>query len=215
MITFALSKGRLANKIFQLLQNMNINVSDFKETSRKLIFISDDQKYRFFLAKPSDVPTYVDYGIADVGVVGKDTILTISEEKHNFSEVLDLSFGKCKMCVCGFHDAKNILNSGNIIRVATKYPNIAKKYFEKTNRNVEIIKLNGSVELGPLVGLSDVIVDIVESGKTLKENGLEILEEVDNISARLIINNASLKIKYQEINELINGFNQLLGDNDD
>lgn len=212
MITFALSKGRLANSILDLLSQMDIHVLDVHESSRKLVFVSQDQKYRFFLAKPSDVPTYVDYGIADIGVVGKDTIL---EENRDISEVLDLGFGKCKMCVCGFSKAKSVLTNGEKIRVATKYPNIAKTYFELTNRSVEIIKLNGSVELGPLVGLSDVIVDIVESGKTLKENGLEILEEIETLSARLIVNNACLKIKYKEINEIIDGLEQLVGEKND
>ncbi len=200
MITMALAKGRLASKIFVLLQNSGIRFPDFTEESRKLVFISDDQEYCFFLAKPSDVPTYVEYGIADVGVVGKDTIL---EEGRDITEVLDLGYGKCKISVAGYPNARILLTNGQKIRVATKYPNIAKNYFEKDNRSVEIIKLSGSVELGPLVGLSDVIVDIVESGKTLKENGLEVLEDIASLSARLIVNNASLKVKYEKIDFII------------
>lgn len=206
-ITFALAKGRLGNKIIDMLKKLNITDVEISEDTRKLVIYSKDNKYAFFLSKPSDVPTFVDYGIADIGVVGKDTIL---EENRDITELLDLGFGKCRMCVAGPEKALSVLNSGKTIRVSTKYPNIAKKYFEKTNRSVEIIKLNGSVELGPIVGLSDVIVDIVESGKTLVENGLEVLEEIENLSARLIVNNASLKVKYEEINLLLDGFNSLL-----
>ncbi len=207
LITFALAKGRLGNKIIDMLNKLKLTDVEFDEDTRKLVIYSKDNKYAFFLSKPSDVPTFVDYGIADVGVVGKDTIL---EENRDISELLDLGFGKCRMCVAGPESAREILNSGKTIRVATKYPNIAKAYFEKTNRSVEIIKLNGSVELGPIVGLSDVIVDIVESGKTLAENGLGVLEEIHPLSARLIVNNASLKVKYEEINQLIDGLRSLI-----
>ncbi|MGM9971928.1 MAG: ATP phosphoribosyltransferase [Anaeroplasmataceae bacterium] len=206
-ITFALAKGRLGNKIVKLLTDLKITDVNIDEDTRKLVINSSDGKYSFFLSKPSDVPTFVDYGIADIGVVGKDTIL---EENRDITELLDLGFGKCRMCVAGPITSKSILSSGRTIRVATKYPNIAKKYFEKTNRSVEIIKLNGSVELGPVVGLSDVIVDIVESGKTLEENGLLVLEEIENLSARLIVNNASLKVKYEEINVIVEGLRGLL-----
>lgn len=206
-ITFALAKGRLGNKIIEMLKELNITDVEIKEDTRKLVIESADNKYAFFLSKPSDVPTFVDYGIADVGVVGKDTIL---EENRDITELLDLNFGKCRMCVAGPKSALDILNSGRVIRVSTKYPNIAKKYFERTNRSVEIIKLNGSVELGPIVGLSDVIVDIVESGKTLAENGLEVLEVVEPLSARLIANNASLKIKYEEIGAIVDGLRKLV-----
>lgn len=207
LITFALAKGRLGNKIVKMLTDLNITDVVIDEDTRKLVIYSSDNKYAFFLSKPSDVPTFVDYGIADIGVVGKDTIL---EENRDITELLDLGFGKCRMCVAGPKKALEVLNSGKTIRVATKYPNIAKKYFEKTNRSVEIIKLNGSVELGPIVGLSDVIVDIVESGKTLAENGLEVLEEIEQLSARLIVNNASLKVKYEEINNILEGLRGLL-----
>ncbi len=206
-ITFALAKGRLGDKILELINKAHLTDVSFDQDTRKLVIYSDDERYAFFLSKPSDVPTFVDYGIADIGVVGKDTIL---EEHRDITEVLDLGFGKCRMCVAGPKENEDILHSGKTIRVATKYPNIAKEYFNKTNRECEIIKLNGSVELGPVVGLSDVIVDIVESGKTLKENGLDVLETIENLSARLIVNNASLKVKYEEIGKIIDSLKNLL-----
>ena len=171
------------------------------KSSRKLIFVNEEQKMRFFLAKGPDVPTYVEYGVADIGVVGKDTIL---EEQRRAYEVLDLGFGKCRMCVCGPKEAKELLQHHERIRVASKYPNIAKDYFyNKKFQTVDIIKLSGSVELGPIVGLADVIVDIVETGSTLHENGLEVLEEVCPLSARMIVNQVSMKMKSERIRELI------------
>lgn len=199
-ITFALAKGRLAEKAMGILKELGITCKEMEGETRKLLFTSDDGNYRFFLSKASDVPTYVDHGVADIGIVGKDTII---EENRDVYEVLDLGFGKCKMAVAGEPDKKELLESGKLIRVATKYPLIAKQYFDKSQRNVEIIKLHGSVELGPIVGLSDVIVDIVESGKTLKENGLVVLEDVEPLSARCIVNSASFKVKHEEINALI------------
>lgn len=199
-ITFALAKGRLAEKAMGTLKDLGITCKEMEGDTRKLLFTSDDGNYRFFLSKASDVPTYVDHGVADIGIVGKDTIL---EENREVYEVLDLGFGKCMMTVAGEPSKKALLESGNLIRVATKYPLIAKRYFDQTGRSVEIIKLHGSVELGPIVGLSDVIVDIVESGKTLKENGLTVLEEIVPLSARCIINSASYKVKHEEINTLI------------
>lgn len=200
-ITFALAKGRLATKAMGILKTLGITCSEMEEESRKLLFTSDDGKYRFFLSKASDVPTYVDYGVADIGIVGKDTIL---EENREVYEVIDLGFGACKMSVAGDPSKKALLESGQLIKVATKYPAIAKRYFDLTNRPVEIIKLHGSVELGPIVGLSDVIVDIVESGKTLKENGLVVLEDIEELSARCIVNTASLKVKHDTIRTLLN-----------
>ena len=153
------------------------------------------------MAKGPDVPTYVEYGAADIGVVGKDTIL---EENRNVYEVLDLGFGKCQMCVCGPASARELLKHHERIRVASKYPNIAREYFyNKKHQTVDIIKLNGSIELAPIVGLADVIVDIVETGTTLKENGLEVVETICDISARLIVNTASLKLRKAEIEELV------------
>ena len=197
-ITFALAKGRLAKKAMEMLELAGITCEEMKdETSRKLIFVNEELKLKFFLAKASDVPTYVEYGAADIGVVGKDTIL---EEGRNLYEVMDLGIGKCRMCVAGPASARERLKHHELIRVAskypvTKYPNIAKDYFyNKKHQTVEIIKLNGSVELAPIVGLSEVIVDIVETGTTLKENGLEVLEEICPLSARVVVNQVSMKM---------------------
>ena len=169
--------------------------------SRKLIFVNEELKLKFFLAKGPDVPTYVEYGAADIGVVGKDTIM---EENRKVYEVLDLGFGKCRMCVCGPASAKELLAHHDMIRVASKYPRIAKDYFyNQKHQTVDIIKLNGSVELGPIVELSDVIVDIVETGSTLRENGLDVLEEICPLSARMIVNQVSLKMESERIREIL------------
>lgn len=202
-LTFALGKGRLANKALELFERIGITCEEMKDkSSRKLIFANEALKLRFFLAKGPDVPTYVEYGAADIGIVGRDTIL---EENRNVYEVLDLGFGKCRMCVCGSPSAGELLQHHERIRVASKYPNIAKDYFyNKKHQTVDIIKLNGSVELGPLVELSDVIVDIVETGSTLRENGLEVLEEVCPLSARMIVNPVSMQMETERIKELVN-----------
>ena len=169
--------------------------------SRKLIFTNEELKMKFFLAKGPDVPTYVEYGAADIGIVGKDTIL---EEGRRMYEVLDLGYGKCRMCVCGPESAKELLEHQELIRVATKYPHIAKDYFyNRKHQTVEIIKLNGSIELAPIVGLSEVIVDIVETGSTLRENGLQVLEEVCPLSARMVVNQVSMKMENERIGKLI------------
>ncbi len=201
-LTFALGKGRLANKTMELFEKAGIKCEEMKDKdTRKLIFVNEEYKMRFFLAKGPDVPTYVEYGAADIGVVGKDTIL---EEARNIYEVMDLGYGKCRMCVCGPKEAKERLEHHELIRVATKYPRIAKDYFYNVkHQTVEIIKLNGSIELAPIVGLSEVIVDIVETGSTLKENGLVILEEVCPLSARMVVNQVSMKMEYDRISELI------------
>ena len=196
-LTFALAKQTL-----ELFENIGITCEEMKDKdSRKLIFTNEELKLRFFLAKGPDVPTYVEYGAADIGVVGKDTIL---EEGRKVHEVLDLGYGKCKMCVCGYKDAAPLLQHHELIRVATKYPNIAKDYFYNTkHQTVEIIKLNGSIELAPIVGLSEVIVDIVETGSTLRENGLEVLEEVCPLSARMIVNPVSMRMESARIKDLL------------
>jgi len=201
-LTFALGKGRLAQKTLSLLEEIGITCTEMKvKDSRKLIFVNEELKLKFFLAKGPDVPTYVEYGAADIGVVGKDTIL---EENRRVYEVLDLGFGKCRMCVCGPAKAKELLKNHERIRVATKYPNIAQNYFYNVkHQTVDLIKLNGSVELGPLVSLSDVIVDIVETGSTLRENGLEVLEEICPLSARMIVNQVSMQMESKRIRELI------------
>ena len=202
-ITFALAKGRLAKKTLGILEKIGITCEEMKDPdTRKLIFVNEDLKLKFFLAKTSDVPTYVEYGAADFGVVGKDTIL---EEGRKMYEVLDLGMAKCRMCVAGPAKAKALLNSGEVIRVATKYPNIAKDYFyNKKHQTVEIVKLNGSIELAPIVGLSEVIVDIVETGSTLRENGLEVLEEICPLSARMVVNEVSMKMEQERITKIIN-----------
>lgn len=201
-LTFALAKGRLANKTLELLEQIGISCEEIKDkNTRKLIFVNEEKKLKFFLSKGPDVPTYVEYGAADIGVAGKDTIL---EENRRVYEVLDLGFGKCRMCVCGPAASKELLLHHERIRVASKYPMIARDYFyNKKHQTVDIIKLNGSVELGPIVGLSDVIVDIVETGSTLKENGLEVLEEICPLSARMIVNQVSMQMETDRIRNLI------------
>lgn len=207
-LTIALAKGRLAKTTMALLEQLGISCDAMKDKdTRKLIFVNEEKKIRFFLAKASDVPTYVEYGAADIGVVGEDTIL---EEGRNLYEVLDLGFGACRMCVCGPESAREKLQHGELIRVASKYPNIAKDYFyNKKYQTVEIIKLNGSVELAPIVGLSEVIVDIVETGSTLKANGLNVLEEICDLSARMVVNQVSLKMEQERIRTLIRDLKSL------
>ena len=208
-LTFALGKGRLANKTLESFEKIGITCEEMKDkNTRKLIFVNEELKLRFFLAKGPDVPTYVEYGAADIGIVGKDTIL---EEARNIYEVLDLGFGKCRMCICGPKESKELLQHHELIRVATKYPRIAKDYFyNKKHQTVEIIKLNGSIELAPIVGLSEVICDIVETGSTLRENGLEVLEEVCPLSARMVVNQVSMKMEHERITKLITDLKSVL-----
>ncbi len=213
-ITIALAKGRLAKQALEIFENIGIRCDEMKdEKTRKLIFTNEELKLRFFLAKPSDVPTYVEYGAADLGIVGKDTIL---EENRKLYEVYDLNVGKCNMCVCGPASAKEKLQHHELIRVASKYPNIAKDYFyNKKHQTVEIIKLNGSVELAPIVGLAEVIVDIVETGATLRENGLEVLEVVCPLSARMVVNQVSMKMENERIGKLISDVKNYLEQKND
>ncbi len=201
-LTIALTKGRLATKTMELFERAGYFCDEMKdEGTRKLIFTNEEQGLKFFLAKGPDVPTYVEYGAADLGVVGSDIIM---EESRRAYEVLDLGFGKCRMCVCGPKEAAEKLKHHEMIRVASKYPAIAKEYFyNRKHQTVDIIKLGGSVELGPIVGLSDVIVDIVETGSTLRENGLEVLEEICPLSARLIVNQVSMQMQTERINDMI------------
>lgn len=207
-ITFALAKGRMAKKTLEIFEQIGITCEEMKdEKTRKLIFVNEDLKLRFFLAKANDVPTYVEYGAADIGIVGKDTIL---EEGRRLYEVVDLGIGKCRMCVCGPESAREVLKHHELIRVATKYPNIAKDYFyNKKHQTVEIIKLNGSIELAPIVGLSEVIVDIVETGSTLRENGLTVLEEVCPLSARMVVNQVSMKMENERIQKIITALKEV------
>ena len=210
-LTFALGKGRLAKQTLEAFERIGITCEEMKEKdTRKLIFVNEKLKLKFFLAKGPDVPTYVEYGAADLGVVGKDTVL---EEGRNIYEVLDLGFGVCKMCVCGPKSAEEYLKSQELIRVATKYPKIAKDYFfGKKHQTVEIIKLNGSIELAPIVGLSEVIVDIVETGSTLRENGLMVLEEVCPLSARMVVNQVSMKMEHERITRIISDLKLVIGE---
>ena len=190
MITIALAKGRLATAAIELLEKCGLGLDALKVDTRKLVLTDDTGEYRFVFVKPSDVPTYVERGVADFGVVGKDTLL---EADKDIYEMIDLKFGKCRMCVCGYPDS--LTKAGGILRVGTKYEHITREYFGVRGKTVDIIKLNGSVELAPVIGLSDVIVDVVESGKTLEANGLTVLEEVCACSARVAVNRVSLKTK--------------------
>lgn len=208
-LTFALAKGRLAKKTLTYLEKIGIEMEEMKDPdTRKLIFVNEDLKIKMFLSKASDVPTYVEYGAADIGVVGKDTIL---EEGRKRYEVMDLGFGKCRMCVCGPESARELLKHQQLIRVASKYPNIAKDYFNNIkHQTVEVIKLHGSIELAPIVGLSEVIVDIVETGTTLKENGLTVLEEICPLSARVVVNQVSMKMENERITGILNELKKVL-----
>ena len=208
-LTFALGKGRLAEQTLKLFEKIGITCEEMKDKdSRKLIFVNEELKLKFFLAKGPDVPTYVEYGAADIGIVGEDTIM---EEQRKLYEVLDLGFGKCRMCVCGPASAKELLLHQEQIRVATKYPRIAKDYFyNKKHQTVEIVKLNGSIELAPIVGLSEVIVDIVETGTTLRENGLEVLEEVCPLSARVVVNQVSMRMENERITKILTDLKSVL-----
>lgn len=211
-LTIALAKGRLADKAMEMFEAIGISCDEMKDkASKKLIFVNEHLGVRFFLAKANDVPTYVEYGAADIGIVGRDTIL---EEGRKLYEVMDLGVGKCRMCVCGPESARERLEHHELIRVATKYPNIAKDYFyNQKYQTVEIIKLNGSIELAPIVGLSEVIVDIVETGSTLRENGLMVLEEVCSLSARMVVNQVSMKTENERITAIIKKFQAYLKEN--
>ncbi len=208
-LTFALAKGRLASKSLEIFEKIGITCEEMKDKdTRKLIFVNEELKLKFFLSKASDVPTYVEYGAADIGIVGRDTIL---EEGRKLFEVMDLGIGKCRMCVCGPESAKELLQHHEMIRVASKYPHIAKDYFyNKKHQTVEIIKLNGSVELAPIVGLSEVIVDIVETGSTLRENGLDVLEEVCPLSARMVVNQVSMRMENERIMKIIKDLQSIM-----
>jgi len=211
-ITVALAKGRLADTAVALFEKLGYNVAEMKEKSRKLIFVDEEKKFKFILVKASDVPVYVEYGAADIGIVGRDTIL---EEGRNLYETLNLGFGKCKMAVCGPAEMKDKLHTSNTLRVATKYPNIAREYFRKAcGQTIEIIPLSGSVELAPIVGLSEVIVDIVESGKTLYENGLTVLEDVCPLSAWMVVNRVSMKMEPDRIMDVVENLNKLINEVD-
>lgn len=196
-VNIALPKGRLGEKVYNMLKMAGFACPEISKDDRRLIFESEDGLLRYFWVKPSDVPIYVEHGAADIGIAGKDILL---EHNPDVYELLDLGIGKCRMAVAskvGFRDKPD-----RTLRVATKFPNIASNYYEKKSRDITIIKLNGSIELAPILDLSDVIVDIVETGTTLKENNLEPTETVVPISARLISNKASFKFKHEEIQKV-------------
>ncbi len=201
VITFALAKGRLAEQAFALLEQLGIDCSEPRYPGRQLVLWDRKNNVRFILVKPSDVPTYVDHGVADIGVVGKDTLL---ESGRPLYEVLDLTFGRCRLCIAGYAEQQHSATRATF-RVATKYPNVARSYYDAKGQTIEIIELHGSVELGPVIGLSDVILDIVESGSTLKANGLTVLETVCDCSARLVVNRVSMKTKRDRIREIVDG----------
>jgi ATP phosphoribosyltransferase len=204
-LTIALAKGRPAKHTIETLEKADMHFIDFHEKSRKLIFYNNDKSVQLLFVKAVDVPTYVERGAADIGIVGKDNIL---ESRAEIYELLDLEIGLCKFSVAGFSD--QTMDPNQTLTVATKYPNVAKKHFHTKGQPIEIVKLNGSVELAPLLGLSDVIVDIVETGNTLKENGLVVLEDIEEISTRLIVNKASFATKGPEVNNFINQLQKAL-----
>ena len=208
MLNIALPKGRLGDQVYELLASVGYDCKSIYDENRKLVFENPQTGVRYLLVKPSDVAIYVEHHAADVGIVGKDILM---ESNPDVYELLDLGLGKCRMCVCGREETAEKLQHHELIRVATKYPNIAKDYFyNKKHQTVEIIKLNGSIELAPIVGLSEVIVDIVETGSTLKENGLVVLEEVCPLSARMIVNPVSMRMENDRIKELITNLRNLL-----
>lgn len=208
-LTVALAKGRLAELAMDMFTAIGMDCSEMKEKSRKLIFTDEKNKMKFILVKASDVPTYVEYGAADIGIVGKDTLL---EEGRNLYEMINLGFGKCKMAVCGKKEMKDKIFNVNNLKVASKYPGIAESFFcDEKGQTIELIKLNGSVELAPLVGLADVIVDIVESGKTLEENGLEVLYDICPLSAWFVVNRVSMKMEPDRIMSIVEGFKKEMG----
>lgn len=205
-IVFALAKGRLAEKSVEILEKCGIDCRCILEPSRKLVMSDVSGRFEFIFVKPSDVPIYVEHGVADIGVVGKDTLL---EEGRDVYELIDLGFAKCRLCLAGYKNT-DLTNYRNSLKVATKYVNVAKDYFDGRGQNVEIVPLHGSIELGPIVGLSDIILDIVESGKTLQENDLCVLEEIVNCSARLIVNKVSLKTKAEDIKPLVGKIDEII-----
>ncbi|MEI0476876.1 ATP phosphoribosyltransferase [Brachyspira pulli] len=206
MINIALPKGRLVNKVYNLFEKIGYENKELLEDNRKLVFENKDKNVRYLIVKPSDVGIYVEKGVADIGIVGKDILL---ENNHDVYELLDLKFGKCRVCMASVNGYKEDIERR--LRVATKYVNISKNYFNSINRDVEIIKLNGSIELAPILNLSDVIVDIVETGSTLRENNLTVIKEIiDYISARLIVNKVSYKFKNELIKTIVKNIEEVL-----
>ena len=196
-LTIAIAKGRLGNKGLELFKNTEYEIVR-EENSRKLVYNNENKKIDYIFVKPRDVVTYVEKGVADMGIVGKDIIL---EDNKDVYEVLDLDFGNCRFVIAGFED-QNLVKKNEVLTVATNYPSYVESVFKNKNQQIDIIKLGGAVELAPIMGLSEVIVDIVETGSTLKDNGLVVLEELDPISARLIVNKVSYRFKYDEIRKI-------------
>ena len=209
-IRIALTKGRLENKTVDLLDKIGYDVSELRDKGRRLILTIPGENIEVVLAKAADVITYVEHGVCDIGVVGKDTIM---EYGGKFYEITDLGFGKCKFALAG-KKGDDFYRGYGVKTVATKYPNVTRTYFEAKGMDVDIVKIEGSVELAPLVGLADGIVDIVETGTTLKENGLEVFEDVAPISARLIVNTVSMKLKKEAIDNLVNKMTNTLNEGD-
>ena len=205
MLNIALPKGRLGEKVYNLLKKAGYACPAIEDPGRKLIFENPEPKVRYFWVKPSDVAIYVERGAADLGIAGKDILLEYRPEVY---ELLDLGLGKCRMAVAGPRDFRE--KTGRPLRIATKFPHIAAKYYAGKGRDIDMIKLNGSIEIAPILGLSDVIVDIVETGKTLKENDLEVLEEIVPISARLIANQAAYQFQYEAIRTLVRSLEEQL-----
>ena len=198
MLNIALPKGRLGDKVYDMFEAAGYECPQIKEKTRKLIFENEEKQVRYFWVKPSDVSIYVERGAADIGVVGKDILIEYEPELY---ELADLNVGKCRMCVAG---PKDFRDSGEKkLKVATKFTNTARQYYAQSGRDIDIIKLNGSIEIAPILGLSDVIVDLVETGTTLKKNDLAVLEVISSISARLIANKASFKFKNKEIETVV------------
>ena len=206
MISIALTKGRLEKETVKILDKAGYGTEELKDKGRKLVFNDTKEEIKYFLVKAADSLTYVANGVADVGVVGKDTLL---EGDNNYYEVLDLGIGKCKFIVASLPE-KNIYDKMGHIKIGTKYPKVARDYFKKKGMDVEIIKIEGSVELAPILGLCDALVDIMETGTTLKENGLVVFDEICDISARIIVNKASCKMKKQEIWDFINNIKEVI-----
>ena len=205
MLNIALPKGRLGEKVYAILKEAGYECLAIEDPGRKLIFENPEKGVRYFWVKPSDVAIYVQRGAADLGIAGKDILLEYRPEVY---ELLDLGLGKCRMAVAGPRGFRE--KPGRALRIATKFPNIAAKYYAGLGRDIDIIKLNGSIEIAPILGLSDVIVDIVETGKTLKENDLEVMETIVPISARLIANQAAYQFRYDAIRALVRSLEEKL-----
>ena len=199
MLNIALPKGRLGDQVYDMLASIGFDCTGYYEQNRKLVFESPEKNVRYLLVKPSDVAVYVEHHAADVGIVGKDILL---EQNSDVYELLDLNIGKCRMAVAAPEDY--VEDPDRTLRVATKYVNVAKNFYAGRNRDIDIIKLNGSIELAPILGLTDVIVDIVETGNTLRENHLKVIEEFQNISARFIANKTSFKFENEIISQILN-----------